>query len=313
MKIFCAVLVFITSFSLPAEEANVEKIERIFASWKHPDAALSIQKIGNGLTNENYRVDLGPASYFVRCSRPENRLLGSILAREWQVAQIASEANLSPQALFYSPDDMVMISEFIHARPINLQDPAVFPPFCSLVRKLHALAKEFPNHFDPFVCIEQYIQAASEVHADIPAIFWEEVQPRLCQIQFFIIRPAAPCHLDLYSQNVLDDGRRLFLIDWEYSAMGDPLFDLATLPSADFLSDVQMQYLLSVYLERSPTSIEMHDFFCMRILADIRWGLWSFLQEKISPIDAPYAKWGNAFFQEAAQRLKKLGSLGKAA
>ncbi len=48
--------------------------------------------------------------------------------------------------------------------------------------------------------------------------------------------------LDLYSRNVLDDGSRLYLIDWEYAAMADPLFDLATSPSADFFSDEEMNH-----------------------------------------------------------------------
>jgi thiamine kinase-like enzyme len=54
-------------------------------------------------------------------------------------------------------------------------------------------------------------------------------------------------HNDLVLENLMFDNSRLWLIDWEYSAMASPYWDLATLCNAANLDLQQSQRLLRVY------------------------------------------------------------------
>ncbi|MCY0672179.1 phosphotransferase, partial [Klebsiella pneumoniae] len=60
------------------------------------------------------------------------------------------------------------------------------------------------------------------------------------------------CHNDLLPANLLDDGRDIRIIDWEYASMGDPYFDLAALCANARLDEDAANGMLTAYLGRDP-------------------------------------------------------------
>ena len=286
------------------------EIDRILREIWSEQEPFSLRKIEGGLTNENYVVDRENISYFIRCSGHQNGLLGSSLEQEWIATSIAGAAGLAPKTYLYIPEKRVMISEFLKKKEgkIDLRCQENLEAFCKGLRALHRLEETFPAEFCPFECIDTYLRNLRKIGASLPLSFLELVLPKIGSMKEVFKAPIqkVPCHLDLHEGNLLDDGKSIYFVDWEYSAMGDPLFDLATTASADYFSDAEMQNLLQTYLEKEPSQKEWDHFYGMRILADIRWALWAYLQSEISSLDASFKDLGDTYLEQCLNRIKTL-------
>jgi thiamine kinase-like enzyme len=301
MKKMVGVFLFSVVFLFSGEKEVREILERRWGG-----STMTVGRINGGLTNENYLVTLGGVPYFLRYSSVDNQLLGVSLEGEWQVASKMALLGIAPKVLFHFPEDRMMLSEYIIAleERVNLRDIDMMKAFCQIVRTLHSSDVEFPTVFCPFTCIQEYMKNALDEGASLPSVFFERIFPEVENRRKVLpIATKVPCHLDLYSRNVLSKGDGLYLVDWEYAAMADPLFDLATAASADFFSDREMEQLLEIYLERVPFKEEMCYFYSMRILADVRWSLWAYLQAQISPLEGSFVEMGEDFLKEIIKRI----------
>lgn len=309
IKFFTLFVVFIVNIT--AEE-EADRIIRVISDLKknHSDK-VTLSKVVGGLTNDNYKAVIGAESYFIRCGRKQNYLLGASLETEWQCTTLTSSVGLSPKTVKFFPDERILVTEFIgdQSQKINLRNRDTMEQFCRLVRSLHRLPCQFPTKFCPFETINNYAKNGIEKGAVLPEAFVNEIMPFLADLQKNINFDEAnlvPCHLDLHKGNVLNDGHRLWLIDWEYAAMGDPLFDIAVIGATDFFTDEEMNQLLHVYLGRVPDSQEVDYIYMMRILADARWALWCYLQDRISPLNEPFRKFGDLFIEQCLIRIGNL-------
>ena len=101
-----------------------------------------------------------------------------------------------------------------------------------------------------------------------------------------------PCHNDLLAENFLDSSEKLWLIDWEYAAMGDPLFDLANFVANFELSDSQTMTLMTGYFgevdDKTWATVHM-----MTLASGMREAFWNFLQSAISTIEFDYLACAN--------------------
>ncbi len=286
--------------------------ERIFRAlqenpeWRSENATLS--PISGGLTNQNYKVIINDVPYFFRLGCQENPLLNISLEKEYLAAAAAERLGIAPKILHYSPQECVLISEFIPAsEPLNVRDPEVQRKLCQNLRALHTLKAELPWKLCPFETIELYRKNAVAVGAVLPPIL-EEIFPLVEKIRATLNdeAPPVPCHNDLHSGNFLSDGKKIWLIDWEYAAMGDPLFDLATLVSVENLTDGEAELLLQNYCQRMISEEEARSFLFKCALADLRWGIWFYLQDKISSIDANFLEEGEFYLSKCLKRLQTL-------
>ena len=260
---------------------------------------VSLDKIGGGQTNQNYKATIDLKSYFIRSRGDHNKLLGSSLEKEWICTAIASAAGIAPRVVSYVPAEGIMVCEFIESQKVDLLAPMTMERYGALLRSLHTLDAKFPSQFCPFECIQQLTDNAHEVKAKLPEQFEAKILPQVEALRkkFIPCKQRVPCHLDLHQGNVLDNGHRMWLIDWEYAAMADPFFDLATLASADHFTKQDMDKFLEVYLGRVPSFRERARFDDMRFLADVRWALWSYIQAVISELDEPFQEYGDAFLK----------------
>ncbi|MBS0605131.1 MAG: phosphotransferase [Verrucomicrobia bacterium] len=296
-------------FTLHAEEEDVDRIARVATQLSKEESAFaSIHKLGGGLTNINYKVCINSDAYFIRCGSILNSTLGSFMEREWACSKMVSEAGLAPRTIMYIPEERILVTDFIdtHGNSVNLHDFPSLQKFCALVRNLHTLDVAFPAQFCPFESIHTYVKNAQEKEAFLPEIVFQTLLPLIERLKPLLeaTSETAPCHLDLHHGNVLDDGEKMWLIDWEYAAMGDPYFDLGTIASTESFSNKEMKLLLKAYLQgREPSVEEFTRLYYMRIVADARWALWSYLQSKISPLEFDFTPYGDLFLQESLERL----------
>lgn len=272
------------------KELNVENSEDV-----------TIEKISGGLTNDNFKVSFAGKAYFFRVSNNENTLLNNSLERDWQITKLISEAGIGPKVIHYSPQNSILVTDFIETKKtVDLRSFATMHRFCRLLSCLHELQVTFPTEYEPIDALKDDVKRAKAVGVVFPLLLETLLKKIDC---FHTILPKVPAHLDLHAGNILDQGEKLFLIDWEYAAMADPFFDLATLASAENFSDLKMRALLDIYLERNPLDEEIHYFYKMRILADLRWAVWCYIQAKISPLDEPFEAMGNIYLRTSLKRV----------
>lgn len=309
-----ALIAFALNFSLVHSlELYDDQIARTLSKLPNWDFSnSSIQKIEGGLTNINYKAKVDSSDYFVRCSSSQNHFLETDLEREWLCHSLAAEMRITPQIVLYAPEDQILITTFVKTtKNVDLRNPLTQSKFCNLIRSMHLNSSiQFPNTFCPFECINQYINNALTLEAPLPPILLDQILPKIEHLKFKVTplySKPTPCHLDLHHGNILDDGSNLWLIDWEYAAMSDPLFDLAVVTSTENFSEEEMKNILTTYLEDEPPSpSQLQYFYFMRVLSDIRWATWEYIQFKISPIDYPFTANGDIFLEHAQKYLDLL-------
>jgi hypothetical protein len=250
-------------------------------------------------------------TFFIRCNSKNCELLDASLEREWICTNFTSAAGISPRPIDYYPDQGVMVFEYIQTdgRVVNLRDPKVLGEFCDLIRSMHNLSIQFPYDFCPYASIEFYLSNAAKEGAYIPQVVFDKILPGIEHLKtiYPLSTEKVPCHLDLHHGNLLDSGEKLWLIDFEYAGMSDPLFDLAVLASTDNFSDQEMIFLLKTYYNTPTLSAEkITHFKYLRLIADLRWSIWYYLQAKISPIDAPYSFYAEHLLKRVLNTLSTL-------
>jgi thiamine kinase-like enzyme len=111
-----------------------------------------------------------------------------------------------------------------------------------------------------------------------------------------------PCHNDLLGANVLDDGARLWIVDWDYAGMGDRFFDLANLSVNNGFSEADDAALLDAYSACTPARFAA--LRLMRIVSDLREAMWGVLQGVISDLDFDFAAYADEHLRRGAAALR---------
>ena len=147
--------------------------------------------------------------------------------------------------------------------------------------------------------VEAYAAAASSRGRSLPDAFsWAHELARRIEA----LRAAAPtvtCHNDLLAANFIDDGERVWVVDWEYAGMGDPFFDLANFAVNNGLDEEGETALLEAY-----GSADMRALTLMRFMSDFREAMWGVVQQAISELDFDFV----AYADEHFERLERTAS-----
>ena len=216
---------------------------------------------------------------------------------------------MAPEVVF--AEDGLLVSRFIPGRtldPPGVRAPGFSTRLARCLRRLHdgrdALTGEM-LYFSPFQANRTYVQTSLRLRATLPPdidVMLE--QTRLLSRRLSSFHPAL-CHNDMLPANVLDDGLRLWIVDWEYSGIGHPLFDLAGVSANCAFSDDQDVEFLSAYRgEFRPRDLD--DLRILKVASLLREALWSVVQTKASNLDfnyCDYAVCNFALFREAMRDL----------
>lgn len=266
--------------------------ERIHALgiWQGP---IDIVPITGGLTNRNYLVRDGALRRVVRLG---NDIPVHHINRQNELAasRAAHAAGISPAVIHHVPG--VLVLDFIDAAPLSPGDvskPETLARLIPLIRTCHYdMARHFRGQamiFWVFHVIRDYVanlKAANTIYAPLldgllgKAEYLEEAAGPF-EIAFG--------HNDLLAANFLDDGKRLWLIDWDYAGFNTPLFDLGGLASNSEFSGEAEWLMLETYFERPLTDDLRRRYQAMKCASLLRETLWSMISEIHSAIDFDYA------------------------
>lgn len=237
-----------------------------------------------GLTNLVFRVDVGEQSVIVRIpgAGTESYIDRKVEAHN---ARAAARAGVSPEVLFADPATGLMVSRTIDGittmTPQGFQDIAGSPARAGrALAKLHGSGETFEFRFELFAMIDDYLKILSGKDVKLPDGYHDIVKAAepVKQVLAGKPTPLAPCHCDPLCENFLDDGRVMWIVDWEYSGMNDPLWDVGDLSVEAGMSATQDQELLRAYFGREPTAAEAGRVVIYKAMCDLLWTLWGLIQ-----------------------------------
>ena len=224
-----------------------------------------------------------------------HRTISHGVSRGWRAAsEAAFRAGLSPEVVHAEPG--ILVLRFIEGRTFAAEDvrqPANLERIVPLIRLVHT---EMPRQvrgpaliFWVFHVVRDYAHTLREGGSrHLPRL------PGLIETAAELERDVGPveivyAHNDLLPANLMDDGRRLWLIDWDYAGFNSPLFDLANLASNNELSPEQEGWLLEAYFGRLADGDLRHRYSAMKCASLLRETMWSMVSEIHSKLAFDYA------------------------
>lgn len=246
-------------------------------------AGARVSRLG-GLTNRVFRIDLARKTY---CLRIPGKGTEEYINRrnEEQAARQAAAAGVSPEVVFVEPGTGVMVTNFIDGTVT--MSPGLFktrpgsPERAGLAfRRLHESGAEFPFRFELFSMIDDYLKVLSAKNVDFPEgyhdVLRESDEIRLALAAHPL--PLAACHCDPLCENFLDTGERMWIVDWEYSGMNDPMWDLGDLSVEGSFDPDQEARMIEAYFGGRPSLPELGRIVIYKAMCDLLWTLWGLIQ-----------------------------------
>lgn len=264
---------------------------------------VEVVALDGGLTNRIYRAtDASGRRVVVRLSDTKSGLLAIDREAEAEHSRIAAAAGVGPQVIEFRPADGILVVEWIDARTFtdaDLHDADALTRLAALARRLHA-APRFTTDFDIFAVQQRYLGIVREHGFRLPPDYLEFADDfaRVHRVLRETALPTVPCHNDLLAANVLDDGTRLWLIDYEYSGNNDPCFELGNTANEVDLDADEIAHFVAAYLGRpDPRQAARAELFALA--ARYAWTLWAAIQDATSPVAFDFWSWGLHKFDRA--------------
>lgn len=257
--------------------------------WK---GNITVEPLSGGMTNRNYIVRDGGRTVAVRFGEdiPVHMISR---ANELAASRAAHAAGISPEILHHAPGILVMA--YLEARtltPTDIDRAAMIQRIIPLLRTCH---NEIPKHFRGpamifwvFQVIRDYANSLKEGESsylpDLRVLLQRAERLEAAAGPFSIVFG----HNDLLAANILDDGKRLWLIDWDYAGFNSPLFDLGGLASNNALSEERETSLLEAYFEVPVNDSLWRRYQAMKCASLLRETMWSMVSEIHSTIGFDY-------------------------
>jgi thiamine kinase-like enzyme len=287
-----------------ASTPTIDEVIAAIPEWA--GRTVTTQRIAAGLTNANHRVVVDGVPMFVRIPGASTELLAVDRGNELHNTRAAAQAGVSPRVLHALPRWDVFVLEWLPARTMSNDAFATrgMPSrTAATLRQLHA-GPRFRDDFDMFRLTERYLKLVDERSIAIP-VGYRERMAAIPRIEAALaVHPLAtvPCHNDLLAENYLDDGERLWLVDYEYSGNNDPTFELGNTCQELGFDDARIRELCAAYFgEASPALLARMRL--QMIMSDVGWTLWAAIQARISTIDYDFTGWAEERWARASSAI----------
>lgn len=243
------------------------------------DYSGPVERLG-GLTNLVFRV--GDACVRLPGAGTEEYINR---AHEAVAARAAADAGVSPEVIHADPEAGVMATRFVEGAVT--MTPEGFRNDIGAVRRageafrqLHTSGAIFPFTFELFAMIDEYLAILSTKDVALPEGYHDVVREAEAVRTALAKNPAqlVACHCDPLCENFLDTGERIFIVDWEYSGMNDPMWDLGDLSVEGEFDAAQDKALLEAYSGGEPEPQDRARMVIYKAMCDLLWTLWGLIQ-----------------------------------
>lgn len=204
---------------------------------------------------------------------------------EAAMARAAAAAGVGPEVLHADPDTGLMVTRFVHGAvtmtpALFRSRPGAVVRAARALRRLHGSDAAFPARFDLFAMMDRYLQLLAGRDVALP----EGYHATLAEagaVRAALARaapPLAPCHCDPLCENFLDTGDRMWIVDWEYAGMNDPMWDLGDLSVEAGFDPDQDAALLAAYFDGPAPEADAARMMLSKAMCDLLWTLWGLIQ-----------------------------------
>jgi thiamine kinase-like enzyme len=261
-----------------------------------------------GLTNRNYRVQTRSGStYVARFAGAKSALLAIDRDAEASNSRIAAELGVGPDVVQYDPERQVLIVKWIKGRTFDepsLDDGTTLDRVAATCRRLHA-GPRFAGDFDMFDIQRRYLHIVQEYGFRLPPDYLD-FEPQVRMLDEVLHGPGSssvPCHNDLLAANIMDDGQRVWFIDYEYSGNNDPCFELGNIWSEANLPEDRLEHLVTSYYG-VPSAAHTARARLFALMAKYGWTLWAAIQDAVSDVDFDFWDWGMEKYVRAVAEFR---------
>lgn len=288
-------------------DANIDRV-RALSFWRGPVDPVPLH---GGITNRNFVVEDAGQKFVVRLG-DDIPLHNCLRFNEQAAAAAAEAAGVSPAVRHVEPG--LMVIDHVDGRTFSEADVrAELPRVAALIRTAHrevtrrlrgpALA------FWTFHILRSYVATLRDGGHRLAAEL-----PRLSDVADRIEAAVGPTeivygHNDLLPGNFIDDGVRLWLIDWDYGGFNSPWFDLGNLASNNGLDEAGQDALIGLYFGREAGDADRLKLAGMMVASLLRESLWSMVSELHSTLDFDYRAYtaeNLARFERALERFESM-------
>jgi thiamine kinase-like enzyme len=258
--------------------------------------ATKITKLEGGLTNLNYKVDTPQGSFVMRVSSAYADLLGINRNYEKINTEKAFYAGVGAEVIDWFEDKKVLIIRWIEAKTLESNEiqtqPNLLKRIASSMKTLHA-GPEFYGTFHFPTIRKKYLSLVLESGYFIPKEYLE-IAPLVEELEKVIDlfpEKLVPCNNDLLAGNFMDDGKKIWIIDYEYAGQNEASFEIGNFASEVSLNNQQLNSFCNFYWGKdNPEKIARAKAWSM--IARYGWIMWASIQEARSPIDFDFNSWG---------------------
>jgi thiamine kinase-like enzyme len=265
--------------------------------------ACQVEPLPGGLTNKNYKVSTPGGTYVLRHSTPSSSDELAVDRRaEYENSVRAAAAGVGAPVVEFLPDDGILVIGFLEGETLSdehLQRPGMLPRLAAACRQLHA-GPPFVNRFDMFELQPEYLARVQRRGFRLPRGYLHHTETVRRIRAALAVRPVTlrPCHNDLLAANFIDDGRMVWIIDYEYSGNNDPYFELGNIWSECHLTLEQLEELVQAYDGMSSRS-HLARARLWGLMSQYGWTLWASIQDGTSAIDFDFWTWGIEKYERA--------------
>ena len=263
---------------------------------------IAVTELSGGLTNRNLKVSTASGDYVARISSNKSSLLAIDRRSEYENSKIAAGIGVGAPVFDYLPDFGLLVIGYIPGKTYSEIDVSNNLGRIASTCKLLHKADPFTRDFDMFAIQENYQKLVTESGFRFPEGYHKYANQisRMKTALAVLDEGRVPCNNDLLPANFIDDGEKLWLIDYEYSGNNDACFELGNIWSEAKLPLAALEELVTAYYGGSrPEKLARAWLFAL--LAKYGWTLWASIQSSVSEIDFDFWQWGLEKFDDVEE------------
>lgn len=291
----------------PYDKENLYSHLRKIFSEKHVDETWQIEQIG-GMSNKNFKVTSPDGSEYV-LRVPGIGSEGMVERNNEDVnGMLGCRLGLNPSIRYFDKNTGIKLADYIHnAEALNagtIQRMSNMKQIAAIFRTLHSSKVRLNNEFNIFHEIVKYEKLLMKACGKMYEGF-EKVREQVMALEDYLFElgvEVKPCHNDLVAENfIIDENGKIFLIDWEYSGMNDPMADFAALFLENKFTAENVDYVLKKYFEGNVPEGTSQKILAYQVLWDYLWALWTCIKEAEGD---DFGTYGLDRYNRAIQNLK---------
>jgi len=262
----------------------------------------TVTELPGGLTNRNFKISTINGTFVARVASGGSELLAIDRQNEYRNSMRAAAAGVGAPVIDYQPSVSVLVLGFLEGRTLanaDVADPDRLRRIARACRQLHG-AERFDGDFDMFEIQRRYRSVVAERGIAIPAGYDDLMDKFDAAARALAVgdEGTVPCNNDLLAANFIENGEKIWLIDYEYAGNNDACFELGNIWGECQLPDEALAALVAEYYGR-PLRNKIARATLLGLAGKYGWTLWGAIQAAVSPIDFDFWSWAMERFQGA--------------